>query len=330
MPLLPVLEMVPVFEMPPEKVVIETTPIALAAAAKILPLLLMPPAKVSLPPAEMPPSPAEIVPLLAMPPWSVVTLTLMPSWADEIAPLLLTPPVRTDTEPMLMPMLPAEMVPLLVTPPRKLVTEPMAMPVPNRGLSAEIVPVFMMLPENVETAERTMPPLLAEEIVPLLLMLPEKLVRLTIPFVFPTRMPRPVVDEIVPALDMPPLKLGPLIEMAFAVAMILLALSREIPPAIVPVLLIPPVIVPLLNVMPEGLIVPSFVIEPLKLVLVTQKPATVVPIGLSVVALTCTQAAHAEGIPTPINSGTRELDASKLRLRYRCHIRPHAKIARSW
>lgn len=85
---------------------------------------------------------------------------------------------------------------------------------------------------------------------------------------------------------------------------------------IVPVLLIAPVIVPLLSAMPEGLIVPSFVIEPLKLVLVTQKPATVVPIGLSVVALTGMQAAHADGIPMPINSATSELDASKLRLRY--------------
>jgi hypothetical protein len=87
------------------------------------------------------------------------------------------------------------------------------------------------------------------------------------------------------------------------------------PPEIVPVLVIPPVIVPWLSVMPEGLMVPSLVIEPVKLVLVTQKPATVVAAGLSVVALIGMQAAHAEGIPMPINSAASELDANKLRLR---------------
>jgi hypothetical protein len=160
-----------------------------------------------------------------------------------------------------------------------------------------------------------MPALSAEEIMPPLLMSPENLVRLTMPFVVPMRTPAPVPPEIVPVLEMPPLKLGPLTAMAVAVAAIWLVLSREMPPAIVPVLVIPPVIVPWLNVMPEGLIVPSLVIEPLKLVLVTQKPATVVAAGLSVVALIWMQAADAEGIPKPINSAASELDASKLRLR---------------
>jgi hypothetical protein len=192
------------------------------------------------------------------------------------------PPVKTDTEATLMPMEPAEMVPLLEMPPRKLVTEPTAMPVPKKAAGAEIVPVFMILSANVEIVDRLMPGSPAE--------------------------------EIVPALDMLPVKVEPLIAMAVAVAAILLALSREMPPTIVPVSLIAPVIVLLLNVIPKGLIVPSFVIEPVKLVLVTQKPATVVPIGLSVPVLIWTQAAHADGMPTLNNSVTRALDPSKLRL----------------
>jgi hypothetical protein len=187
--------------------------------------------------------------------------------------------------------------------------------VPRKAVGAEIVPILMMLPENVETADISIATLFAEEMIPLLLMLPEKLVRVVKPSALPTTMAGPLVPEIMPALDMPPLKPVPPIVMAVPVAAILLVLSREMPPEIVPVLVIPPVIVPLVNVTPEGLIVPSFVIEPLKLVLVTQKPATVVPAGLSVVALIWVQAAHAEGTPTPINSVASELDASKLRLR---------------
>jgi hypothetical protein len=197
------LEMMPLLEMPPEKLVMATTLIPLNAV-KILPLLLMPPVKIPLPPAEMPPSLVEIVPLLEMPPRNVVTpLRPMPSPTDEMVPPLVMPPVKTDTEATLMPMEPAEMVPLLEMPPRKLVTEPTAMPVPKKAAGAEIVPVFMILPANVEIVDRLMPGSPAE--------------------------------EIVPALDMLPVKVEPLIAMAVAVAAILLALSREMPPAIVPV-----------------------------------------------------------------------------------------------
>lgn len=56
--------------------------------------------------------------------------------------------------------------------------------------------------------------------------------------------------------------------------------------------------------------VPSLVILPVKLVLVTQTPGTVCALGLSNVALTLTQAANAGGAPPPTSTAASEVEAS--------------------
>ncbi|MGB6750003.1 MAG: hypothetical protein WBE51_18490, partial [Xanthobacteraceae bacterium] len=107
-------------------------------------------------------------------------------------------------------------------------------------------------------------------IVPPLEILPEKL--LTVAIEMPS-----AAAEIVPELEMPPEKVEPVMAIAVGVgvdAVILLAESSEMPPAIVPVLEICPDIVPLVNFMPEGLIVPELSMLPVKLVAVTQRPVT--------------------------------------------------------
>jgi hypothetical protein len=68
--------------------------------------------------------------------------------------------------------------------------------------------------------------------------------------------------------------------------------------------------VPLVKTMPSGLIVPSLVILPVKLVLVTQTPAAVDALGLSKLALMLTQAANAGGAPPPIRTAASEVEAS--------------------
>src|SRR5205807_2647895 len=114
---------------------------------------------------------------------------------------------------------------------------------------------------------------------------------------FVTSMPvRPA--EIVPALPMPPRKVDPVIEIAMPVAVIALALSRLMPPAMLPVDAMKPVIVPLLKVMPPGAIVPSLVMLPVKLVFVTATHGVVAATGLSKLALMLlAQAANAAGAP---------------------------------
>jgi hypothetical protein len=82
--------------------------------------------------------------------------------------------------------------------------------------------------------------------------------------------------EIVPALEMPPVKVGPaiMIEVPPEEA-ILLVVSSDMPPAITPVVLMKPAIVPFWKVMPEGEMVPSLVMLPVKLVFFTHTLATV-------------------------------------------------------
>ncbi len=82
---------------------------------------------------------------------------------------------------------------------------------------------------------------------PLLVMPPVKVE--TPPKRLPTTMPL-LAAEILPALVMPPPKVGPVIEMAVAAEVILLALSRVMPPAMMPLSKIEPVIVPLKSEMP--------------------------------------------------------------------------------
>ena len=70
----------------------------------MLPLLLMPPVKVSTPETAMPGWAAVMLPLLVMPPVKVEMLTqlqgvptTMPAPPDWIVPLLLMPPANVDT-----------------------------------------------------------------------------------------------------------------------------------------------------------------------------------------------------------------------------------------
>lgn len=134
-------------------------------------------------------------------------------------------------------------------------------------LEARMVPVSMIEPPIVLS---TMSMAVLALILPPLEILPEKL--LTVAIEMPS-----AAAEIVPELAMPPEKVEPVIAMAVGVgvdAVILLAESSEMPPAIVPVLEICPDIVPLVNFMPEGLIVPELSMLPVKLVAVTQRPVT--------------------------------------------------------
>src|ERR1017187_7791292 len=109
---------------------------------------------------------------------------------------------------------------------------------------------------------------------------------------------------------MPPENVLPLNAIAVLVAVMLLWLSSLIPPAMAPVLAMEPEMVPLVKTTPPGLIVPSLVILPVKLVLVTQTPAAVDALGLSKLALTLTQAANAGGAPPPIRTAASEVEAS--------------------
>jgi hypothetical protein len=123
---------VPVFVIPPAPLLFPKTPTSvtrmLLTAAAILPLLLIPPAKVPTVTTAMALWPAEIVPLLTIPPPALpfpktATLTTsMPSpVVAVILPLLLTPPKSVDTPVILLPVPGAEMTPLLVMPPAKVV-----------------------------------------------------------------------------------------------------------------------------------------------------------------------------------------------------------------
>ncbi|MGB7017651.1 MAG: hypothetical protein WBD80_00460 [Xanthobacteraceae bacterium] len=76
--------------------------------------------------------------------------------------------------------------------------------------------------------------------------------------------------EIVPALLMPPVKVGPVILIAVVAAVILLALFKLMPPTSVPLLLIWPLSVPLLKEIPDALIVPELSMLPLTVSLSTQ------------------------------------------------------------
>ena len=96
----------------------------------------------------------------------------------------------------------------------------------------------------------------------------------------PTKMPL-LFAAIMPLLLMPPEKAPPLIAIAVPVLEITLLPSRLMPPAIVPVEMMEPVMVPLLKVMPPGEIVPSLVMLPVKLVLVTATHGVVCAAGLS-------------------------------------------------
>ena len=71
---------------------------------------------------------------------------------------------------------------------------------------------------------------------------------------------RLLVPTIVPALEMPPVNVGPWILIAPAAATALVP-SSEMPPVIVPLSAMPPwIVLPLVSAMPFGLIVPLLVI----------------------------------------------------------------------
>jgi hypothetical protein len=105
----------------------------------------------------------------------------------------------------------------------------------------------------------------------------------------PPKVVTPAIETTVPgadsrpALEMPPAKVGPVIEMAGVpalVAAIVLWLSIEIPPNSVPVSTIEPVMVVFFSVMPLDatkpvLTMPALVAAALKCVLVAQMPETV-------------------------------------------------------
>ena len=211
--------------------------------------------------------------------------------------------------------------PVLVMPPVKvemvmLVVEPSARPPTKIPFSKpdKIVPELVMPPAKVSTVTE-----------------PKRPNRLfAVP---PTKMPSPGA-VMTPALVIPPPRLGtvtappplvlPPIKMPMKVPWIALVLSSEIPPLMTPVLPTKPVMVPLTKAMPEGLIVPSLVMAPVKLVLSTQTLATVFPDGLSKLAviLFTHGAASAAGAPPPIKIAATDDDASNRRSRQRPPIVP--------
>ena len=200
----------------------------------------------------MPSPPPETVPLLVMPPVKVGPVIKMAVRVETILLGLL----------ILMPWYEPVMTPLSVMPPAMvLVLMIMLVALP------EIVPALEMLPVKVETPWMTMPPPAAIVPLELLTIPPEKLVT---PL---TKMPSPAA-EILPALEMPPVKVGPVIEMAVAAEVILLVLSRvmpTLPPValMMPLSRIEPVIVPPESEMPPEAMVPALEMLPEKLVLVT-------------------------------------------------------------
>ena len=183
----------------------------------------------------MPKSPAESVPLLAMPPVKVATLSIKtPVRADvEIVPALLMPPRKVEPWMKIavavavsslvlsirMPWFVAEILPLsTIEPVMVLATMLMA-------VAAAMVPALEILPVKVETPETAMPDKPAV-IVPLLLMPPVKVETGS------TSTPT-LVDEIVPALLMPPRKVGPSILMAVPVAGATVLLASMLMPRVV-------------------------------------------------------------------------------------------------
>jgi hypothetical protein len=77
-----------------------------------------------------------------------------------------------------------------------------------------------------------------------------------------------------------------------------------------------PVTVPFTKAMPEGLMVPSLVMLPEKMVFSTQTLATTCPLGLSNGAVMglLHGAAKADGAPPPINNAATELEANNARI----------------
>jgi hypothetical protein len=129
-------------------------------------------------------------------------------------------PEKTEIPPILIPETPALIRPLLLMPPEKLVTSPTAIPVPVLVSSAERVPVFVMPPEKAETRATSIAGEADDDMRPELTIPPEKLVGPGLmPAGVPTRMPA-AAAEIVPALDMPPVNVGPVTAIPVAVALI--------------------------------------------------------------------------------------------------------------
>jgi hypothetical protein len=155
------------------------------------------------------------------------------------------------------------------------------------------------------------------EIVPELLTPPAKVVIVMAPPVTPVPPTRtPLRAESVPAFLIPPRKVGPLIEMALPEVEIALLTSSAMPPVMIPDEPMKPVMLPLVKVIPPGAIVPSLVILPVKLVLVTATQGVECAAGLSKAALMLlTHAASAGGAPPPISSAAAELDSRRTALR---------------
>src|SRR5579871_5045955 len=113
-------EIIPVLVMPPAKVETLTTASPLVPA-EMVPLLVMPPENAEIAWANMPHCIAVIVPLLVIPPENVeIVKAYMPlACADEIVPLLVMPPENVETLLAKAPEKWASIVPLLVKPPAK-------------------------------------------------------------------------------------------------------------------------------------------------------------------------------------------------------------------
>ncbi len=204
----PATEIVPLLVMPPEKLVV--TPERLMAAAPSptlaieivpLPLLTMPPEKVWTSKRLMPfPDPAEIVPLLVMPPANEAVLLMITAArepAADITPPLVMPPEKVEAEtvtavplefeceiePLLVLVMPpatdavlltlragkndeADMVPLLVMPPIKVPWLRLNM---ADGPAGPIVPLLITLPPTLTDGPDGTPTLVN---VPVMMMLP--------------------------------------------------------------------------------------------------------------------------------------------------------------
>lgn len=112
-----------------------------------------------------------------------------------------------------------EILPALEMPPEKFETAEMEMP---SALVAEIVPLLVIPPEKVEP--ETLMPVKDVPIVPLLVIPPEKVETPETSMAFS-------LDEMWPAFEIPPAKVGPVIWIATAPvgALIVLVLSSTIP-----------------------------------------------------------------------------------------------------
>src|SRR2546430_2085285 len=90
---------------------------SIAAVAPMMVLARTPPEEVGAPTqTQKPAPPAEIVPLLVMPPAKIEKMTKRPALAAEIAPVLVMPPVKVETGRRAIPVA-AEIAPVLVMPP---------------------------------------------------------------------------------------------------------------------------------------------------------------------------------------------------------------------